>query len=208
MFKTFKSSRIYKYIFVLLLIIGTFFATARSSWNLDDGKINLDNIFSTEYVCLNKNTNTEYYRVEDALDKAKSGDVIYCYPGKNPVIRRDCTISNNVSLILPYEGETWNGRKSGGNFPTGNSIADFADSNSSNVSTYKKNELTLASNVTLSIEGGKLYVGGVLGNETPYLSGHTSGNYTQISMESNSKIISLPITPNIKIKVIYKELSI
>ena len=190
MFKTFKSSKLYKYIFVLILIIGTFFATAESSWNLNNGKVGIDNIFSAEYVCFNKNTDTKYYRVEDALDKAKSGETIYCYPGKDPIIRRDCTISNNVTLVLPYEGETWDGRKSGENFPTGNSIADFADSNSNNVSTYKKNELTLASNVTLSIEGGKLFVGGVLGNETPFLSGHTSGNYTQITMESNSKIIA------------------
>ncbi len=190
MFKTFKSSRLYRYIFVLLLIIGTFFATARSSWNLSDGKINLDNIFSAEYVCLNKNTSTEYYRVEDALDKAKSGDVIYCYPGKNPVIRRDCTISNNVSLILPYEGETWNGRKSGENFISGPENGKFADCDSAHVSKYLKNTLTLSSNVTLSIEGGKFYIGGILGHESQTLGGHTSGNYTQVLMESNSKIIA------------------
>lgn len=190
MFKTFKSSRLYKYIFVLLLIVGTFFATARSSWSLNDGKINLDNIFSAEYVCLNKNTNTEYYRVEDALDKAKSGDTIYCYPGKNPVIRRDCTISNNVSLILPYEGETWNGRKSGTNFTSGPENGKFADCDSAHVSKYLKNTLTLSSNVTLSLEGGKLYIGGIVGHESQVLGGHTSGSYTQILMESNSKIIA------------------
>lgn len=190
MFKSFKSSRLYKYIFVLILIIGTFFATAKSSWSLDDGKTGLGNIFSAEYVCLNKNTSTQYYRVEDALDKAKSGDVIYCYPGKNPVIRRDCTISNNVSLILPYEGETWNGRKTGTSFTSGPENGNFADCDTAHVSKYLKNSLTLSSNVTLTLKGGKLYIGGIVGHESQVLGGHTSGSYTQILMETNSKIIA------------------
>ncbi len=190
MLKRFKSSRLYKYLFVLILIIGTFFVTAKSSWNLDDGKLGLGSIFNSEYVCFNKNTEIKYYRVEDALDKANSGDTIYCYPGKNPTIRRDCTIANNVTLILPYEGETWNGRKSGDKYDTGNSTNNFADSDNNKVGAYKKNELTIANNVTLSIEGGKLYIGGVVGHESSGLSGHTSGNYTQISLETNAKIIA------------------
>jgi len=190
MLKRFKSSRLYKYLFVLILIIGTFFVTAKSSWNLDDGKIGLGSIFNSEYVCFNKNKDIKYYRVEDALDKANSGDTIYCYPGKNPTIRRDCTIANNVTLILPYEGETWNGRKSGDKYDTGNSTNNFADSDNNKVGAYKKNELTIANNVTLSIEGGKLYIGGVVGHESSGLSGHTSGNYTQISLETNAKIIA------------------
>lgn len=125
--------------------------------------------------------NVEYYRIEDALDKAKSGEEIYCYVGKNPIITRDCEIKSGVSLIIPFsDTDAYGQRKYDG-------PASFGDD--ANRKENLKNTVTIAKNVTMKVNGGKIMVGGQLGTKGAGLSGQTSGAFSQILMGQNSKIL-------------------
>ena len=189
--------KIFGKILLLIVIIFSAATVGFSSWIISS-KDSFSNVQITEYVCINTTKGLSYYRIEDALDHASSGDKIYVYPNQKVTIYRDCTIGSNVSLYLPYasSGEgtsitfTYNGRKSGENFETGNSISNFSDSSATNVSKYLKCEVVLNDNVTLNMNGGSLFIGGVTGHEGNGLSGHTSGNYAQLTMNKNSKIVA------------------
>lgn len=134
-------------------------------------------------VCYIKRStgNVNYYRVEDALDEAKSGEEIYCYIGKNPTITRNCEIKNGVSLIIPFDDNALYGQRE---FDGSTSFGD-----TENKVANLKNTLTIAKNVTLSVNNGKIKIGGQLGTKGTGLSGQTSGAYCQIVMSDNSKIL-------------------
>lgn len=134
-------------------------------------------------VCYIKRSdgNVEYYRIEDALDNAKSGEEIYCYVGKNPTITRDCEIKSSVSLIIPFSDTAAYGQRS---YDGPGSFGDDA-SRKENL----KNTVTIAKNVTMKVNGGKIKVGGQLGTKGAGLSGQTSGAFSQILMDQNSKIL-------------------
>lgn len=127
---------------------------------------------------------TNYVTIESALRNAKSGDKVYVYPGTNPIINQSCVVKNGVELYIPYESETWENRESSG-------TANFADSTTSYVNTYRKNEVKINSGVSLTIEdGGSLYIGGQTGNTGKPMQGHTCGKYTQITLYDNAQIIN------------------
>ena len=127
---------------------------------------------------------TNYVTIESALRNAKSGDKVYVIPGTNPIINQSCVVKSGVELFIPYESETWENRESSG-------IANFADSTTSYVNTYRKNEVKINSGVSLTIEsGGSLYIGGQTGNTSQPMQGHTSGKYTQITLYDNAQIIN------------------
>lgn len=134
-------------------------------------------------VCYIKRSdgNVEYYRIEDALDDAKSGEEIYCYVGKNPTITRDCEIKSGVSLIIPFSDTASYAQRSF------DGSAVFGDDASKKENL--KNTVTIAKNVTMQVNGGKIMVGGQLGTKGAGLSGQTSGAFSQILMDANSKIL-------------------
>lgn len=127
---------------------------------------------------------TKYVTIESALRNAKSGDKVYVIPGTNPIINQSCIVENGVELYIPYESETWENRESSG-------IANFTDSTTSYVNTYRKNEVKINSGVSLTIKsGGSLYIGGQTGNTGLPMQGHTCGKYTQITLYDNAQIIN------------------
>ena len=179
-----------KYFILLGLFFFSLSAVGFSSWNLYDA-FGIDSISFAEPVCYNNKTNVQYYTIEDALSNANSGDTIFTYVGKNPTIRKSCEIKAGVTLCLPFDGETWNGRQSGEDtskwFDDGGNI--FADANASRVKTYRKNSVTISKNVKLTNKG-TIQIGGILGSENINLSGHTSGNYCEFVLDSNASIVS------------------
>ena len=129
-----------------------------------------------------KDSTTYYGSIEKALSSVAIGD-IFVIPGTNPIISHDCTIKTGINLVIPYEGETFENRQGTGK--------DFADNTIDNVKKNLKNEILINSNITLNIEtNGKMIIGAIVGNTSIGLAAATSGFYTQITMEENSKIIS------------------
>ncbi len=188
----FRFSKLYNYLFLGLILIFSFTMVGLSSWNVFD-MFNLDYV-NLEPVCFNaKQNNKEYYTIEGALKNAKSGDTIYTYIGKNPTIRKSVEIKSGVTLCIPFENtnNTWNGKQSGQDtskwFDDGG--GNFADCDSGSVAKRRKNSIKIAKNVTLTNKGN-LYIGGVLGQENAGLSGHTSGAYCELTMDSNSQLIN------------------
>ena len=162
--------------------VGLFF----NSSNLNSG--NSANI-TNEPVCYNQNgtTTTYYTSIEKALEIAgqnNTSDTIYVIPDNvenNVRINRNCTIASQDTLILPYEGTTWD-------FREGSTTASnkFADASEEDVIKNRKTLVTISSGVTLTIEG-TLNIGGVLGNAAPNnqgLQGQTSGYYSEILLEA------------------------
>ena len=93
--------KIFGKILLLIVIIFSAATVGFSSWIISS-KDSFSNVQITEYVCINTTKGLSYYRIEDALDHASSGDKIYVYPNQKVTIYRDCTIGSNVSLYLPY----------------------------------------------------------------------------------------------------------
>lgn len=188
----FKFSKLYNYLFLGLILTISFTMVGLSSWNVFD-MFNLDYV-NLEPVCYNATQNNkEYYTIEGALENAKSGDTICTYIGKNPTIRKSVEIKSGVTLCVPFENtnNTWNGKQIGQDASKwfDDCGGDFADSNSGNVAKWRKNSIKIAKNVTLTNKGN-LYIGGVLGQENMGLSGHTSGAYCELTMDSNSQLIN------------------
>lgn len=193
----FRFSKLYNYLFLGLILIFSFTMVGLSSWNVFD-MFNLDYV-SLEPVCYISNSTgkTDYYTIEGALKKAKSGDTVYTYIGKNPTIRKSVEIKNGVTLCIPFEQDAANninkydGRQAGDDSSKwfDDCGGNFADSNNTNVAKYRKNSIKIAKNVEL-INNGKLFIGGVLGQEGQGLSGATSGNYCEIVMDNNSTIFN------------------
>ena len=188
----FSFSKLYNYLFLGLILTISFTMVGLSSWNVFE-MFNLDYV-NLEPVCYNaKQNNKQYYTIEGALENAKSGDTIYTYIEKNPTIRKSVEIKSGVTLCVPFENtnNTWNGRQSGQD--TSKWFDDcggyYADTNSNSVAKWRKNSIKIAKNVTLTNKGN-LYIGGVLGQENMGLSGHTSGAYCELTMDSNSQLIN------------------
>lgn len=131
----------------------------------------------------------KYTTIEKALEVASSdnnSNNIYVIPGTNPTITRNCTVSTNDTLILPYEGTTYldNDRES-----VTNDL--FADGNLEQVNKNRKNLVTISSGVTIT-NNGTINIGGVLGTSTNKSrqrpTGHTAGNYVELRMTGESTI--------------------
>lgn len=149
---------------------------------------------------ITRGSTTSYFTtIEAALKDGESNpssDTIYVFPKTVTTIKKDCMVSSEDTLCLPFEGTTYNGRQSGsfekakgtaGEWRDDIGTADFADGNQDSVDKYLQSEITINPNVTLKVNGS-LQIGGVLGTETQQLQGQTSGKYCQITMSSSSKI--------------------
>ncbi len=166
----------------------------------------------------NQNDNQYFTSIAKALNYATSGDRVIVIPpskeyttieDKTIHVDEDLTIKNGVSLILPFnivntkdpeygeeslindaiviknEGTSYANRSGTG--------VSFADKDEESVKTNLKLNVQIEDGHTINIEeGGKLIVGGQLGvgtsNQTP--TGHTTGNYAQITLGDKSKIIN------------------
>lgn len=173
------------------------------------------------YFYFKDTTGTEKKRsftsIEGALaaaGKDTNANTVFVVPGTNPTIHKSCAIASGYTLCIPYEGETYDGRqkesqKSGtwktraafenGVPVSGDFIPDsdgylttpFADSKKEFVSYFKKNEVTISANQTLTVSSGAfLNIGGILGWEGQIVTGQTSGKYCQITRNANSKLIN------------------
>ena len=135
------------------------------------------------YICpaYIKETGVSYETIEAALNAAISGQTVFVSPGANVSIVTSVEVKSGVTLVLPYENETYANR-------TGNTN-NFADATEALIAQNRVTNVTIAEGVTLTIKG-TLYIGGVVGSEHQRVSGQTSGKYCQITMAANSKIIS------------------
>ena len=134
-------------------------------------------------------TRAYYGTIEKALNAAISGKEVYVIPelAVPPTIKTDCEVKSGVKLILPYTDTTYNGRPKKDTVTNG--ISSYADRNQTEVDKYRKNQIYIAQGVKLSVaSNATLFVGGVIGNEDQGLTSNVSGNYSEITMDSNSKI--------------------
>lgn len=182
-----------KYFFiVLLLFIYSLFNIGGSSFvinkEIDIRDISISNGAKAVCYFIKDNKTYKYTSIEKALDVAKNdntNNTIYVIPGTNPIITRDCEIASGDSLILPYEGETYEdaGRSKQHN--------TFIDADAAGVSEYRKSLVKVEDNVTIT-NNGTIIVGGELGkgasNQRP--TGHTVGKYSEILLGYNSQIIN------------------
>lgn len=136
--------------FLIFSIVSASFLVAGTSFN--------SNVFeesTVSPVCYISGSNPQYFTtIEKALEVAGSNeasDTIYVIPNNilnNVTITRDCTIDNLDTLILPYEGTTWDFREG----PT-ELKNRFADDSPAMVSQNRKTLVIIKQGVTLNVEG-------------------------------------------------------
>lgn len=172
---------------------------ASGSWLITDGeagkvsaseKISSD---STKAVCYIKETGVYYTSLDRALEVAyKNGkdDTIYVIPGLKDsngklepvnITGTNRYLEKGDTLNLPYDGETFFNEDEHG-------TELFADGSSDLVSEYRKAQVVLATNAKLTIYG-TLNIGGVLSRPSAGVSGQTTGNYCEITMDNTSQLI-------------------
>lgn len=92
------NSLLYILLSVLMLI-----PTAYAAWYINgltiEEAINESTIKPVCYINTNEAKN-QYYSIETALNKSKSGDTVYVIPKTNPTIKYNCTIPSNVTLTI------------------------------------------------------------------------------------------------------------
>ena len=163
-----------------------------------NGEVKVDNISINDgdrAVCyIDGSTPTYFTTIERALEVAGAGDkkttaeTIYVIPNnvdKNVTITRNCTISANDTLILPYQDKLWDFRE--GPSKLRNRFADDCDKM---IEQNRKTVVRIQKGVTLTVDG-TLNIGGILGNAAPDvqgLQGQTSGFYSEILMEAGTDI--------------------
>ncbi len=135
------------------------------------------------------NVNTYYLTVESALEHTNSGTV-YVIPGTNPTITRDCEIKSGVTLCIPYD-DNGDGTHSDYTSLEHQSNDGFADKDAAAVAKNRKNVVTIEKGITLT-NNGTIDVAGKVGvgkdNQRP--SGFTLGDYCEILMQDNAKILN------------------
>lgn len=131
--------------------------------------------------------NTYFATLDKALEQASgntTADKIYVIPGTNPSITKNATVKKGDELLLPTSGTTTIVRKEAEN-------DDFSDTSDASIKTYRKNQISLAKGVVLTLEG-VLEIGGSIGVSTSRShqrpTGHTGGDYCEILMAENSRI--------------------
>lgn len=163
-----------------------------------NGEVKVDNISINDgdrAVCyIDGSTPTYFTTIERALEVAGAGDkkttaeTIYVIPDnvdKNVTITRNCTISANDTLILPYQDKLWDFRE--GKTKLRNRFADDCEAM---VEQNRKTVVKIQKGVTLTVNG-TLNIGGILGNASSGyqgLQGQTSGYYSEILMEAGTDI--------------------
>lgn len=193
-------------LFLLIILLPFFTVIGFSSWIITGEKTEkvgenplTSNNAKVAYLYSDK---TKFYtRIEKAIEVANNSlnsEVVVVIPGSNPTIQKDITINSNVTLVIPYSwdsssGEyTYNGRQNGSPGDSDELYLDdvgayFSDSEKYE-DKYLMNTVTIKENVSIILNGGNIYIGGITGHEGQYLAGHTSGQYSQIVMNPNSNI--------------------
>lgn len=170
-----------------LILVVFPFMKGFSSWmsennpQVNEVSANISAPYEQKYVCYIGST--YYPTIEGALSKASSGNIVYVIPdlGFEVHIKKDCTIINNVTLTLPYEGTSYNNS----NYSS-ISNGDFVDASNDN---NRKTLVIIDEGVTLTNQG-TLNIGGTWGSSSASALSHVSGPYAEIKMSKNSKIIS------------------
>lgn len=128
---------------------------------------------------------TRYFTtIESAVNAANetgSAQNVYVIPGVNPTINESFTISSNITLILPYEGTTYK------TTPT-TYVNKYAAQDAS--TTYMKSKVTVASGVTITIDG-TLIIGGdvnVAAGGSAFAGG-VATKYAQLAMNDESHLV-------------------
>lgn len=189
----------FKYLFLILILVFSCIDTniAYSNWYIDSdtsseitiepSKDDNDVVYKKVAYTRTNNINTYYTSIESALANTSSGEIIVI-PGTNPTITKNCTIKSGVTLTLPYD-DNGDGTYSDYTNLENQSNNGFADKDATAVATNRKSLVTIAEGITLANNGtlnvaGKVGVGN--GNQRP--SGFTLGSYSEILMNTNSKI--------------------
>lgn len=144
--------------------------------------------FVLKYKTVQWDSDNKYYTIEDALNIATSGTLTVkantSFAGVS-VAKKEYdatgetatyTINPNTELLLPYDGT--------------NGHAYDSNLTASSFNNNLKLELIIAPNITLNNNNGTITIGGVTTGAQGGYSGGTAGDYAQITMDSNSKIIS------------------
>ncbi|MCH5163781.1 MAG: InlB B-repeat-containing protein [Clostridiales bacterium] len=165
---------------------------------------------ANDYFTLDKTTSETYlklksaqigndstlYTIEDALNKATSGDTITLKhntsfasedvkEGLNLYSSNEyLAVKEGVTLLLPYDGTNYHSNVAH------TSSADWSRSTFGNAS-YLKLNLTIPSGITLT-NNGNIRVGGITsgGNGGSSPAGQTAGDYAQITLGAGAKIES------------------
>lgn len=201
-----KNRKIIKYLFTILMplfilfssFIGysAFFVETSFSYSGNYGLSKKTN----EPIAYNGSTKEEYTTLDRAIKDANEANenvTVFVIPGSRFTLTDDCTINENVTLCLPFEGEVWNGRQE--NAESTNTWRsdifqekgqqNFADGNDKLVDAYLKSQVTISSTKKLT-NYGKIYIGGVLGIESNKLAGATSGPYCEIVFEASATLVN------------------
>ena len=166
-------------------------------WFLKESKSNefttieFDNKNDKPVAYIEGQENTKYTSIKKALDVAEhdsNNNTIYVIPGTNPIIEGKCLVASGDTLVFPYDGTTW--QDSERNTVTND---NFADSSLDHVNQNRKNLITLKNDATL-INEGTIQIGGIIGTSTNKSrqrpTGHTVGNYVELRMEEQSKLLN------------------
>ena len=116
-----------------------------------------------------------YSRLKDAINSAKTGDVIYLI--NDATLTESLTIPNGVSLVMPIEVDGTYTQV--GTTKNAQSTASF-----NNPEKYLLNTLTINSGVALTIDG-ELIIGAIQHYVEQFAQGITSGKYNQILNNGN-----------------------
>ena len=125
----------------------------------------------------------EYTTVKEALDNAVSGDIVYIIPRVKDGKTADTYITKKgVTVILPYSYT--DGKENHFGEENGNKPIAFVNSDK-----YLKNNLVIQAGSQL-INNGELIIGGITsgGGGGIAMAGHTSGYFSQITLEKDSKL--------------------
>ena len=133
---------------------------------------------------IKSNSNVKYTSIEKALEVANASsesDEIYVIPGTNPIITRNCKISSNDKLYLPFEDETIFAQTNGATEAPSGSTSKYNESYEYSSNCY--NIVTISSGVTLTINSSSSLIVGANqfgGQGGAYLNGCVGKKYTKI----------------------------
>ena len=165
----------------LLITSATFTPNDTTNYEIINPEITI-NVYAVAYI------GSKYYgTITSANTNSASGNTIYVIPSLTNqdgslhtiTINEDMLISSGVTLCLPYESTNYANRDG--------TKDSFADGTTADIAANLKTSVRIASSITIT-NNGTINIGGILGSNSQGLSGHTSGNYSQIIMGSNAII--------------------
>jgi hypothetical protein len=156
-----------------------------------------DQTSSATKVCyINSNTDsTSYYTIEQALQKAVSGNTVYVIPGlgKDIKITKDCTIKSGVTLCLPYADGTSYDAGAGTSTGGVSDKTSYPDAFKA-ASTYCKLKVIVSTGVSVT-NNGNINIGGCIsgGNGGLSYNSNTAGNYAELDLSGTASLKSYSV---------------